>query len=101
MLLFVSLIYLLFFQVLRESQNELTEKPTDGCYISGLFLEGARWGISEHELTESRPKELFTEMPVLWLKPAASREKPLTGIYDCPIYKTLTRAGWCFKRFSS
>ena len=80
---------------MKEPADDLIEKPVHGCYITGLFLEGAQWGYSEHELTESRPKELFTEMPVLWLKPAASRVKPTSGIYDCPIYKTLTRAGKC------
>ena len=78
---------------MKSSADQLTTKPDAGCYISGLFLEGAQWGVNEHALIESRPKELFTEMPILWLKPAASRVKPTTGIYDCPIYKTLTRAG--------
>ena len=65
----------------------------NGCYIRGLFLEGARWSADSHELTESRPKELYTDMPVIWLKPTANRTKPLEGIYECPVYKTLTRAG--------
>ena len=29
----------------------------------------------------------------VWLKPERHRKKPPTGIYDCPVYKTLTRAG--------
>ncbi|KAH3809992.1 hypothetical protein DPMN_138374 [Dreissena polymorpha] len=43
-------------------------------------------------LTESRPKELYTDLLVLWLKPEANRKTPTTGIYDCPCYKTLIRA---------
>ncbi len=54
---------------------------------------------------ESRPKELYTEMPIIWLKPEQHRKKPAAageggegaasaaGVYDCPVYKTLTRAG--------
>lgn len=80
-------------QVLKEPASELKERPTMGCYITGLYLEGARWGYSQHELAESRAKELYTNMPVIWLKPSANRVKPKTGIYDCPVYKTLTRAG--------
>lgn len=34
----------------------------------------------------------FTEMPVILLKPEQYHKKP-TGVYDCPVYKTLTRAG--------
>ncbi|XP_048578532.1 dynein axonemal heavy chain 1-like isoform X2 [Nematostella vectensis] len=81
------------FEVLKQQEDELKTRPKDGCYIRGLFLEGARWDTESHELAESRPKELFTDMPIIWLKPAANREKPSSGIYDCPVYKTLTRAG--------
>ncbi len=80
-------------KVMKESEEKLTERPKLGCYIKGLFLEGARWDFENHELTESRPKELYTTVPVIWMKPTADRVKPESGIYDCPVYKTLTRAG--------
>jgi dynein heavy chain len=80
-------------KVLKQSEAELKTRPKDGCYIRGLFIEGARWDSEKHVLAESRPKELFTDMPTIWLKPMANREKPETGIYICPVYKTLTRAG--------
>lgn len=67
--------------------------PEDGCYIKGLFLEGARWDADAHVLAESRPKELFTPMPVVWLKPVQHRKPSDQQVYQCPVYKTLTRAG--------
>ena len=67
--------------------------PEDGCYIRGLFMEGARWDPDAHLIGDSRPKELFTDCPVVWLRPEQFRKKPEAGIYDCPVYKTLTRAG--------
>jgi len=70
-----------------------SQHPKDGCYIRGLFLEGARWDAQRHALAESRPKELFTEMPIIHVKPETDRIKPKSGIYDCPCYKILTRAG--------
>uniref|UniRef100_A0A8C3HT11 Dynein axonemal heavy chain 1 n=1 Tax=Chrysemys picta bellii TaxID=8478 RepID=A0A8C3HT11_CHRPI len=73
--------------------NELAQRPTQGCYIHGLFLEGARWDPLSFQLAESRPKELYTEMAVIWLVPVPNRKPPTTGFYLCPIYKTLTRAG--------
>ena len=87
---------------MRETPEELKELPEDGCYINGLFLEGARWDPIHHQLAESRPKELYTDMPVIWLQPQANRKVPESGIYDCPTYKTLTRAGElriCLKSF--
>jgi dynein heavy chain, axonemal len=67
--------------------------PEDGCCISGLFMEGARWDQQAHVIAESRPKELFTVFPVVWLKPKQHRKQPVDGVYECPVYKTLTRAG--------
>jgi len=70
-----------------------TSGPEDGCYIRGLYMEGARWDDKEHLLAESHPKELYIEFPITWLKPVQNRKKPDDGFYDCPVYKTLTRAG--------
>ncbi|KAI9349443.1 dynein heavy chain and region D6 of dynein motor-domain-containing protein [Zopfochytrium polystomum] len=81
------------FKVIDTPWKDIHAKPSDGCYIRGLYLEGARWDTVRRVLTESRPKELYTDMAVLWLLPKANRKKPETGIYDCPVYKTLTRAG--------
>ncbi|NWT16478.1 DYH1 protein, partial [Vireo altiloquus] len=81
------------FKVMKESVKELTSQPDVGCYIHGLFLEGARWDAAAGQLAESRPKELYTEMAVIWLVPVANRKPPESGSYLCPIYKTLTRAG--------
>nr|XP_021152153.1 dynein heavy chain 1, axonemal [Columba livia] len=81
------------FKVMKESANKLTRPPKEGCYIHGLFLEGARWDPTAFQLAESRPKELYTEMAVIWLLPVPNRKPPVTGIYLCPIYRTLTRAG--------
>ncbi|KAM4652007.1 dynein axonemal heavy chain 1 [Discoglossus pictus] len=81
------------FKVLPDPVTEFRQRPPEGCYIHGLFLEGARWDKAKMELAESRPKELYTEMAVIWLIPVPDRKPSTSGIYLCPIYKTLTRAG--------
>ncbi|XP_038950112.1 dynein axonemal heavy chain 1 isoform X1 [Rattus norvegicus] len=81
------------FKVLSYASSEIAERPSTGCYIYGLFLEGARWDPFDFQLAESRPKELYTEMAVIWLLPVANRKVQNQDFYLCPIYKTLTRAG--------
>ncbi|XP_068109284.1 dynein axonemal heavy chain 1 [Hyperolius riggenbachi] len=81
------------FKVLRKTVSELQQRPPEGCYIYGLFLEGACWDKTMMQLVESRPKELYTEMAVIWLVPVPERKPSTSGTYLCPIYKTLTRAG--------
>jgi dynein heavy chain len=72
---------------------DIKQKPEDGCYIYGMFIEGARWDNEKHVLGDSRPKELYTDIPLIWLIPKADRVPPKNGIYECPIYKVLSRAG--------
>nr|XP_024648317.1 dynein heavy chain 1, axonemal isoform X2 [Macaca nemestrina] len=81
------------FKVMLETPSELTQRPQVGCYIHGLFLEGARWDPEAFQLAESQPKELYTEMAVIWLLPTPNRMAQGQDFYLCPIYKTLTRAG--------
>jgi dynein heavy chain len=76
------------------TENDFSEKAPDGCYVRGMFLEGARWDNEAQTLVESRPRELFTEMPIIWLKPVANRVKPDPNmVYICPLYRTLERKG--------
>ncbi|XP_072239156.1 dynein axonemal heavy chain 1 [Leuresthes tenuis] len=80
-------------EVMVKSVSEITEIPNTGCYIHGLFLEGACWDKEAGRLRESRPKELYTQMAVIWLVPKPNRKPPTSRVYICPIYKTLRRAG--------
>jgi dynein heavy chain len=82
----------------REAVADIKEKAPDGVYITGLFLQGCRWDPESESLVDSRPKELFTTVPVIWLDPVENRQAPKTGVYTCPVYKTLKRAGALFVR---
>ncbi|CAG5057893.1 unnamed protein product [Parnassius apollo] len=68
------------------------KRPEDGCCVRGLFLEGARWNFADMVLEESRAKELYTEMSIIYMKPEQGH-KLQQGLYECPTYKTLLRAG--------
>jgi dynein heavy chain len=78
---------------LKVDGSDVTERPKDGCYIWGLWLEGAGWCFETHALTDSEPRKLYTELPVMHLDPMADRPYTQSGIYRCPVYKTLLRAG--------
>jgi dynein heavy chain, axonemal len=68
-------------------------KPEHGCYIRGLFLEGARFDEDAGRLADSIPKQLYTELPVIHLLPVPNRVAPTSGIYRLPVYKILSRWG--------
>ena len=77
----------------EELPEEIETKPEDGCYIWGLFLEGARWNKKLKSLIDPKPKELFSPMATIHMLPERDRPTPQSGIYRCPVYKVLTRTG--------
>jgi len=73
--------------------TDIKEKPEFGTLVYGMYLEGCKWDYSTHGLGESDPKKLFVEMPLLHLLPEEERAKPDKDIYECPVYKVLSRSG--------
>ena len=55
-------------EITKKSVEEVDFVGKDGSYIFGLVLEGARWDISSGILEESKPKEMFYLMPVVYCK---------------------------------
>jgi dynein heavy chain len=74
---------------------EREDKNGDCLFIEGLYLEGARWDGKEHLLKESRPNQLFTQMPTICLRPYSmdSSAKEESRTYSCPVYITTKREG--------
>jgi dynein heavy chain len=70
-----------------------TKGPEKGVYVSGLYLEGARWDGSTHLVAESHKKVLYDSLPVLWFKPTLLADFDTKGKYTCPVYKTSARRG--------
>ena len=73
--------------------QDVTMRPNDGCYVYGIFLEGARWDYQDHCLGDPFPKELYSDVPLTHLIPKEDRKPPKQGIYNCPVYKVLSRQG--------
>ncbi|XP_030856161.1 dynein heavy chain 3, axonemal-like [Strongylocentrotus purpuratus] len=83
---------LLDFEVMKNESN-MDSKPGDGVYVTGLFIEGARWDRPTHVLAESQPKILYDTLPIIWIKPIEKSNVKSTPSYSCPVYKTSVRRG--------
>ena len=64
--------------------------------MHGLFMDGAAWSMTDGCLTESAPKKLFTQLPVILVTAMTKSTKKTistsgnygpNGPYDCPVYK--------------
>nr|XP_019946415.1 PREDICTED: dynein heavy chain 3, axonemal [Paralichthys olivaceus] len=80
------------FEVTKE-ETHMDEKPEDGAYVKGLFMEGARWDRENMVIGESLPKILFDSLPIIKLKPGEMAKFQHEGNYVCPVYKTSARRG--------
>ncbi|KAL1115993.1 hypothetical protein AAG570_005488 [Ranatra chinensis] len=79
------------FKILKVDKTQ--DPPSNGVYVYGLFLEGARWDRKSHSLAEQYPKILSDTMPLIWIVPCRKEELNEGGRYVCPLYKTTERKG--------
>merc|ERR1711966_562366 len=63
----------------------------DGAYVTGMFLEGARWDLNSNCLEESKPKEMFFRMPVINCRAGMVTDREEKNVYICPTYCVTTR----------
>ena len=77
-------------------EDEIVESrtgPSEGVYVSGIFLEGAQWSKSFHRLDQPINRKLFSECPVIHLLPKLADEISTEKKYECPLYKVVSRRG--------
>ena len=74
----------------KMTADEIEAISRDGAYVSGLFLEGARWDTGTGQIEDAILKQLYSPMPVILVK-AGMADKSARDSFDCPAYKTLTR----------
>lgn len=60
--------------------------------IDWVSHSGARWDSDAWKLRESRPGEMYMELPLIHFMPAAGH-KTAEWDYACPVYKTAERKG--------
>ncbi|WIA10356.1 hypothetical protein OEZ85_010548 [Tetradesmus obliquus] len=82
----------LYSQVTRFTDPaQVQEKPTHGCYVSGLYLEGAAWDTATGQLTRQAPRQLVDELPLLQIIPVEASRLKLAGTFRAPVYVTQAR----------
>ncbi|XP_078035556.1 dynein beta chain, ciliary-like isoform X7 [Augochlora pura] len=81
----------LYCEVLRKNKEEITSAPREGAYINGLYMDGARWDMQTASIMDSRFKELYPLMPVVYVRAITQDKQDLRNMYECPLYKTRSR----------
>merc|ERR1719375_476743 len=83
------------FKVLKRAENDFRKPPETGCFVHGIFMDGARWDDTDGVIAESLPKVLFDSMPHIHILPCESSKDPTDkkSMYTSPVYKTSERKG--------
>ncbi|KAH0806962.1 dynein heavy chain 10, axonemal-like [Histomonas meleagridis] len=74
-----------------KNSSQVLTKPTLGCYLSGMYLEGASWDIEKRCLVQQKPKEIVTELPLLKVTPMEINKVRTQNMLKTPIYLTQMR----------
>jgi dynein heavy chain len=82
--------------------KEILDRPPSGCFVQGLYLEGAAWDKSLGSLVRLEGGgKLVTELPILRIIPIEATRLKLQNTFRAPVYTTQMRrnasgVGWVF-----
>ena len=74
-------------EVTKMSKEDVQGSPSEGVYVHGLFIEGAGWDRKNSRLTESSPKVIYQQMPVIHISATNAPEDAECKNYKAPVYK--------------
>ncbi|OAF67720.1 1-alpha DHC [Intoshia linei] len=74
-----------------EDSEEVTERPLQGCFVSGIYLEGAMWDTKNSCLIKQKPKKLIQKLPIMKIIPIETHKIKLQNTYLVPVYVTSER----------
>ncbi|KAJ1617774.1 dynein heavy chain and region D6 of dynein motor-domain-containing protein [Pavlovales sp. CCMP2436] len=73
------------------TEAEVLERPEDGCYVTGLYMEGAAFDVKRSCLLRQAPKVLVQELPIMQIIPIELSKLKLQGTIRVPMYTTQER----------
>lgn len=81
----------LYTVVTKLTSVEGLQNLESGCYVHGLYLEGAAWDLNKGCLRQQDPKVLVTELPVMQIIPIEGSKLKLLNTFRTPVYVTQNR----------
>jgi dynein heavy chain, axonemal len=60
-----------------ETGEDVNERAHQGCFVTGLYLEGASWDTHKQCLQRQKPKVLIQALPVMKVIPIESHKLKL------------------------
>lgn len=82
----------LFTTVTPFTKDSQIDAPLEmGCYVRGLYLEGASWDAERSCLAPQQPKKLVEELPILQVIPIEANRLKLQNTFRTPVYVTQSR----------
>ena len=74
-----------------QRQEDVSERPSSGALVYGLYLEGGAWNLEKSCLERQKPKQLVQELPVLQIIPIESHKLKLQNTFRTPGKKIQTK----------
>ena len=62
------------------SPEDVTERAHSGCFVHGLYIEGAGWDVQRSTLVKQNPKELIQNLPIMKVIPIEAHKLKLQVI---------------------
>ena len=81
----------LYTVVTKFTSSEGLTTLESGCYVSGLYLEGAAWDTERSVLRTQDPKVLVIELPIMQVIPIEASKIKLHNTFRTPVYVTQNR----------
>jgi dynein heavy chain len=85
-----STLYTVVTKYTHEDADKLTNLES-GCYVTGLYLEGAAWDFENSVLRSQDPKVLVIDLPIMQVIPIEASKLKLHNTFRTPVYVTQAR----------